>query len=220
MNDDKEFTDYDAHVVRQNTAYALAFEQFEAGLTPEQRSMLGRHGTPDIEDHRAIPPRRCLIGITKDAADSPLASYKPDVAADIDSIKDEMLEMGIPKSIVERLSKWHEERVNREAETAKAAIIVKFCGIFLNGSNVRLLAAGLAYSADLALVYGMGTMDAWAKQHGLSRQAVSKVANKWRRELELPGGSHMRDDKNREAYRKAQLQNHWRKKKYGTSTAQ
>jgi hypothetical protein len=218
MSEEQEdFTDYDAHVVRQNTAYALAYEEFEAGLTPEQRAILGRSATPDIEDHHSLPTRKILIGISKDAAESSLASYRPDIAKDIDGIKDELLELGIPKEVVERLAKWHEERVNREAEEAKARVIVKIVGEFLLKTNVKLCAAGLAYSADLALVYGMGSMDAWAKQHGVSRQAVSKVANFWRNELGLPGGSHMRDDKTREAYREAQLTNHWRYKKYGNS---
>jgi hypothetical protein len=210
----EDLSDYDAHVLRQNTAYAVAFEEFEASLTPEQRISLGRNGAPDIEDNRAVPTRRVFIGITKDAADSYLASETPDIAAGIDTIKDEMAELGIPKEVIDRFAKWHEARVMKESESSKASLVVKFAGIFLHSSNVRLHAAALAYSADLALVYGMGSMDSWAKQHGLSRQAVSKVANFWRRELGLPGGSHMRDDKTREAYKNAQLNNHWRKKKY------
>jgi hypothetical protein len=214
-----EFSDYDAHVVRQNTLYALAYEEFESSLTPEERSALGKSATPDIEDCRALPTRKVLIGITKDAAESSLASYRPDIATDIDSVQDELLELGLPKNVIEALAKWHKERVEREAEASKASLIVKFAGIFLLKSNVRLYAAGLAYAADLAVVYGMGSMDSWAKTHALSRQAVSKVANFWRRELELPGGSHMRDDKTREAYRDAQINNHWRNKRYGNSPA-
>jgi hypothetical protein len=161
-----------------------------------------------------------VVGISKDAAESSLASYCPDIASDVDRIADELMELGLPKEIVERLSKWHEQRVNREAESAKAKVIVKIVGEFLLKSNVKLQAAGLAYAADLAVVYGMGSMDSWAKMNALSRQAVSKNANFWRRELELPGGSYMRDDKTREAYREAQLKNHWRYKTYGNSTAQ
>lgn len=217
--DKESLSDYDMHVLRQNTAYAMAFEEFEASLTPYERAILGRNGAPDIEDHRATPTRKVLIGITRDAAESNLASFKPDIAAEIDGIRDELLELGIPKPIVDRLSEWHTQKVNMESETAKAELIVKFAGIFIHSSNVRLHAAGLAYAADLALVNGMGTMDSWAKQHGLSRQAVSKVANIWRRELELPGGSHMRDEKTREAYKTAQLNNHWRNKKYGNHPA-
>ena len=215
----ENLSDYETHVVRQNMAYTMAFEQFEAGLTQKQRAYLGRHGTPDLEDHRAQPTKRELIGITKDAAESSLASYRPDMATAIDGIKDELLEIGIPKGIVERLSKWHQERVNRESEAAKASMIVKLVGVLIQASNVRISVAGLAYASDLALVNGMGTMDAWAKKHALSRQAVSKAANFWRRTLQLPGGGHMRDDKAREAYKTAQLNNHWRNKKYGSSPA-
>lgn len=218
MSEEQEsFSDYDAHVVRQNTAYALEYERFEASLTRSQRAILGTSATPDIEDHITLPTRKVVVGITKDAAESSLASYRPDIAKDIDATKDELLELGVPKEVVDRLAKWHEERVHREAETEKASVIVKIVGEFLRKSNVKLCAAGLAYSADLALVYGMGSMDSWAKKHGVSRQAVSKVANFWRSELGLPGGCHMRDDKTREAYREAQLTNHWRYKKYGNS---
>ncbi len=215
---ENRLSDYESHVQRENTAYLLAYEEFEAKLTPQQRAFIGRPATPDIEDHHACNTRKVLIGISGDAADSKWACEHPDVAKDIDTVVDELREIGIPASVCSSLASWHTRRVEMEAETAKASLIVKFAGIFLNGSNVRLVAAGLAYAGDLALVYGMGSMDSWAKKHGLSRQAVSKVANFWRRELGLTGGSHMRDDKTREAYRKAQTNNHWRKKTYGNRT--
>jgi len=214
--------DYETHVIHSNALYAIEFERFEAALTPEERSKLlrsgaMRHVAPEIEEHKAVTgSHRMMMGITKDAADSSLACERPDMAAAVDTKLDELLEMGVPRDVVVKVGMWHEALLAREATTSKASLIVTFAGVFLRDSNVRLTAAGLAYAADLALVYGMGSMDSWARKHGLSRQAVSKVANRWKRELGLLGGSHMRDEKTCQAYSEAQKTKHWRKKSYGT----
>ena len=60
---------------------------------------------------------------------------------------------------------------------------------------------------------GLGTMQDWALQNGVSRAAVSKVAKFWQRELGLPAGSHMRDEQKCRAYSEAQKQKHWRNRK-------
>jgi hypothetical protein len=50
--------EYEDHVARQNTAYLIAFEEFEAGLTPEERALLhrgdeGRHHLCLLTHHGA-----------------------------------------------------------------------------------------------------------------------------------------------------------------------
>jgi hypothetical protein len=216
-------SDYEGHVVRQNALYALSFEEFEAGLTPEERAKLiasgaMSHASPDIEDYKAYAKKKELLGVTKDAAESSLASYSTDLAGAVDKVADELLELGVPREVAVKVAVWHEARLSREAEARKAALIVKFAGVFLGCSNVRLMAAALAYSADLALTYGMGTMTEWGRQHGLSRSAVSKVSNWWKRELGLPGGSHMEEEKTCQALSEAQKKKHWRKQKYGNKS--
>jgi hypothetical protein len=88
--------------------------------------------------------------------------------------------------------------------------------VFLKAeSNVKLLVAGLAYAADLAVTNQLGTMQDWAVRNGLSRAAVLKVAKFWQRELGLPASSHMRGEEKCQAYSEAQTQKHWRKQKVG-----
>jgi hypothetical protein len=211
--------EYEDHVARQNTAYLIAFEEFEAGLSVEERALLRGTATPDIEDHQADSSKRLVFGIDRDVADSSKASYVPDLASEIDSVADEVQEKwGVSRKAAVEIAAWVDSRIAAEAESRKAAVIVKISGVFLHCANVRLLAAGLAYAADLALTYGMGTMEAWASKHGLSRAAVSKNARFWKRELGLPGGSHMRKEEICASYSEAQKTKHWRHKKYGNKT--
>ena len=91
--------------------------------------------------------------------------------------------------------RYIEERVERRVTEAKCNVIVRVCGVFLKAeSNVKLLVAGLAYAADLAVTNQLGTMQDWAVRNGLSRAAVLKVAKFWQRELGLPASSHMRGE--------------------------
>ena len=80
--------EYEDHVARQNTAYLIAFEEFEAGLSVEERALLRGTATPDIEDHQADSSKRLVFGIDRDVADSSKASYVPDLASEIDSVVD------------------------------------------------------------------------------------------------------------------------------------
>jgi hypothetical protein len=160
-----------------------------------------------------------VIGITRDAAESSAASFTEDFQSSIDSTADEIREKFLPLSpkLALQIAQWHEERVIAESEKRKAGVIITIAGAFLGGSNVKLLAAGLAYATDLAITSGMGTMQAWAIKTGLSKQAISKSAKWWKKALGLPGGSHMRDEETCASYQRAQTDKHWRKTRYGNN---
>jgi len=112
--------------------------------------------------------------------------------------------------------RYIEERVERRVVAEKCIVIVRVCGDFLKaGSNVKLLVAGLAYEADLAVTNQLGTMQDLAIRNGLSRAEVSKVATFWQRELVLPASSHMRGEEKCQAYSEAQTKKHWIKQKVG-----
>lgn len=205
---------YEDHAQRQNLAYLLAYEEWENSLSPEQRAVLGRAASPDLEDHRAHTSKREVIGALADAAERPSASYTPSFAAACDSDAEHIAEIAdIPLKKALIIAVYLRQRIEVEAESRKARIIVRIAGAFLNGANAKLLAAGLAFASDLAVSSGMGTMQDYAKVIAVSRAAISKVAKFWQRELELPAGSHMRDPEKCRAYSEAQKAKHWRKQK-------
>lgn len=205
---------YDDHVRRQEMAYALTYEEFEAGLTPAQRGVLGKAAAPDLEDHKTMNTRRTVIGVDRDVADSQAASYAPDMASAVDGPAEQVAELaGITLDQARAVVAWADARVERESETRKSRVVVKIAGAFLNCANPKLQAAALAYASDLAVTSGMGTMQDYAQTIAVSRAAISKVSKWWQRELELPPGSHMRDEGKCKIYSAAQKAKHWRKQK-------
>lgn len=211
---------YESHVTRMNMDYLVQYEEFERSLTPEQRRSLGSASVPELPNFQARGRgRREVIGISRDAAESSLASFSEDFPGAIDTAADEIRERFLPLSpkIAREIAIWHEERLIRESEKRKASVIMTIAGEFLGRSNAKLLAAGLAYATDLAITSGMGTMQAWALQTGLSKQAISKSAKWWKKALGLPGGSHMRDEETCASYQRAQIDKHWRKTRYGNN---
>jgi len=210
---------YDSHVPRMNTDYLVQYEEFERSLSPEDRRKLGAASVPDLPTFQARGRgRREVIGISRDAAESSAASFTEDLPGAIDAVADEIREKFLPLSpnLARQIAEWHEQRLIHESEKRKAGVIITIAGAFLGGSNVKLLAAGLAYATDLAITSGMGNMQAWAIKTGLSKQAISKSAKWWKKSLGLPGGSHMRDEETCASYSRAQIDNHWRNTRYGT----
>ena len=209
---------YEDHCQRQNLAYLLAFEEWENSLSPRERSLLGRAASPDLEDHRAHTSKREVIGALGDAAERSAASYSPDLPKEIDSDSDRLAEIaGISRKQATVAAVFLQKRIEEEAARREARAITAIAGAFLKGANSKLLAAGLAYASDMAITSGLGTMQDWARENGVSRAAVSKVAKFWQRELGLPAGSHMRDEQKCRAYSEAQKSKHWRNQKVHSS---
>jgi len=204
--------DYKAHVRSQELAYLLAYEEWEKSVSPQDRALLGAAAAPDLDQNS-----RMKTGVTDDAASSSRASYTQDMAAALDGPVEELMEkFGMNRSVAVAVDAWASSRVERESEERKARAIVRVAGVFLNTSNARLSAAGLAYASDLALTSGLGSMREYAASIGLSVEMVSKTSRWWRKELELPVGSHMKGDAHCKRLSEAQQHKHWRKAKYGS----
>ncbi len=207
---------YEDHVARQRTGYLVAYEEWEASLKPEERALLGRAAAPELEDHKAHSTKRVVLGVVGDAAERSAASYIPDFSEMLDSDPALLAERaGVSLKQAEAIFVFMQERIERESAARESRAIVSIAAAFLKGANSKLLAAGLAYASDLALTNGLGTMQDWARENGVSRAAVSKVAKFWQRQLGLPAGSHMRDAEKCRAYSEAQQKKHWRKQKVG-----
>jgi hypothetical protein len=204
--------EYLAHVRREELRYLCAYEEWERSLSPEDRAALKGAAAPDIEDYESHNTKREVLGIAADVADSSLAVVLPNLAQEIDGPVDELQDLfGLDGVTAAKVALWAEQRINREAEHRKARVLVRVAGAFLNASNPKLLSAGLAFASDLAVTAGLGNMQEWASQNGVSRAAVSKVAKKWQEELELPVASHMKGAQACASYAAAQRQKHWRK---------
>jgi hypothetical protein len=205
--------EYSAHVQREELRYLLAYEEWEKNLSPEERVMLNGASAPNIEDHQSHNTKRIVLGVAADVAESPLASVTPRVAEAIDTPADELQDLfGLDAVTAARVALWAEKRIEVEAERRKAMVVARVVGNFMHTSNAKLLSASLAFAADMALEFGIGTMQDWASQNGLSRQAVSKVAKKWQEELELPVSRSMRKQEVCQSCSKAQKERHWRKR--------
>lgn len=204
---------YEEHRRGQEIAYLLAYEEFEQSLTPQQRAALGTASAPDLDEHS-----RMQTGAAADVAESSRASYTPDLSEALDGpVEDLMEKFGMSGPLARAVAAWAEMRVEREAEERKSRTIIRIAGCFLATSNAKLASAGLAYASDLAVTSGMGSMREYAATIGVSVEAVSKSARWWRRELELPCGSHMKGEQHCQKLSEAQQHKHWRKVKYGNN---
>lgn len=207
---------YEDHVAQEKSKYLLAYEEWENSLTPQEREMLGDAAAPELEDDDSS--KRMVTGVLGDVAERPSVSYTPDFAAAVDQEPELIAELATISLRASRIVHTYMlERIEREAARRESRVITVIAGTFLRSqSNAKLLSAGLAFAAGLAASSGMGTMQDWAMQNGVSRAAVSKLAVFWRRLLGLPAGPHMREDSKCRAYSEAQKQKHWRKQKVGT----
>ncbi|MEI6715990.1 MAG: hypothetical protein WCO60_19745 [Verrucomicrobiota bacterium] len=203
---------YEQHVRRQSLAYTLAYADFEANLTPEERKIAGSAAVPELEGHISYG-----VSPIGDASDAEVASYCPDMALECDTLVERLAEMledmgERPLEVAEKLVKFIGALVDREAAKRSANGLQRVAATFLYTSNAKLSAAGLAFAVGLDAMNGFGTMAEYAASIGVSRQAVSKVAKQFQEELDLPPSPHMRSDAVCETYSEVQKTNHWRSK--------
>ena len=61
---------YGEHCSKQNTAYLIAYEEWENSLSRKDRVLPGRAAAPDLEDYRAHSSKRMVIGALGDCGAS------------------------------------------------------------------------------------------------------------------------------------------------------
>jgi hypothetical protein len=209
----KSFDEYDRHVCRLNDRYRAEYETFAASLTDEERQRINGCSRPKIEEHD-MNPRHFVLGGVVDVAESYAASVPAPVFQE--SEVDEWMEQlpSLSRDDAERLEAIFQERMRRESVAQRAADLVAVVCEFLDSDNLRIKAASLAFAVGLPVVHGFTGMSDWAAAHGVTRAAVSKSANVWRRRLGLPPSHFMMKEENCEIFREAQLKkNHWRQRR-------
>lgn len=204
-------------------AYLTAYEEWERNMDGATRELLAGSvargvAAPDLEDLQTRPGKRIVLGLAGDAAER-AAVAAPDMGALLDGCADVLQERwGVSPGAAVEIAAWMDARVEREAEERKAMVVARMVGLFVNASNAKMLSASLAYAAGLALPYGLGSMEEWATSNGVTRQAVSKQAKKWRKELGLAPGEHGRSEELCQKYSEAQKNGHWRRTLPGTGS--
>lgn len=195
--------------------YTAAYREWVQGLSQVERAKLDALGLGDADDGERSGDAGLSMG---DAAERPEASFVVDMAVALD-VTEELLaeELGVGIEEARRFVAWHMERVGRESIAYKARLFQTLVAGFLEATNPRLAAAGLAFATNLAALNGLGAQDEFAKRIGVRRASVSKSTKWWQRELHLPTSSHMKSEGACTVYSKVTRLKHWRRKKYARS---
>jgi uncharacterized protein YmfQ (DUF2313 family) len=117
----------------------------------------------------------------RDAAESLEASETPDLAAQLDSVEDEIAELlaaCTPGNAAKAVADWHRKRTaSTEGQALADATRMVAAALWGRGdANIRL--AALAYVGGLECTVGK-SMAQFAREIGCSRAAISKEANLW-----------------------------------------
>jgi hypothetical protein len=165
--------DYETRQWSRDEQYCQEYTDWIDSLSPEELQRVEQFGL----DHPSVPGAG-TGGLTRDMAESPLASHDPTKALDDDSSADP-----------------EREQLND--------LLRRLVGELMGHDNARLsleclsLVTGLAYCGD--------SMTEIAKHHNITRAAVSKRCRELTTALGLKPSRAMRSEKARESHRRARL---------------
>lgn len=165
--------------------YVDEYERWVNSLSPEDREELKRHGVdrPDL-------PSLCANTREIDLADSPLASEEPDLAGQIDGRAACGSEPG---------------------DEDRSDILASFCARLRSCSNPALVFDAVCYATGVLAIEGKTATDL-AIQHGVTKQAFSKVAVQWCETFGLRPSRSMKSKRARASYRERAHKVHGRRK--------
>ena len=178
--------DYCKHQAEMDAVYKRAYAKWTSQLSDSELQTL-----------KALNVDKPLVGYhgkgapNQDLADSPAASYEPDIAAIIDGDQENEPEETGGHNVVEALR--------------------HFIAYLLSHNNMRLTVECLALVVGLS-AYGGKSMSAIAKRHGITPATVSKRCVKIAKDLGIPQSRAMRSFHARESAKKAQLKRNRRNK--------
>ena len=176
--------DYAKRQGRRDADYERDYDAWVKSMTPDERRQAEELGVlkPCVQRHGNGAPDH-------DMADSPAASYTPDIAAMVD----------------------HEtEEAGPSDDMGDATRILRhLVADIVADDNTRLTIECLAIALGLR-VYAGDSMTETANRHGITRAAVSKRCVDITTRLNLPPSRAMRSEKARKTYRQSQLKCHQR----------
>lgn len=156
--------------------YVDEYERWIESMSPEEREEIKRLGV----DRPDLPSDRANVR-DKDLADSPLASVEPDIAAEIDQ----------PETHPTKAS----------ADDARSDILASFCARIRSCSNPSLVFDAICFATGISALEGQSATEL-AAQHGVTKQAFSKVAVQWCETFGLQPSRSMKSKKARRSYQK------------------
>ena len=178
--------DYCKHQAEMDAVYKRAYAKWTSQLSDSELQTLKELNIdkPLVGYHGKGAPNQ-------DLADSPAASYEPDIAAIIDGDHENKPEEPSGHNVVEALR--------------------HFIAYLLAHVNMRLTVECLALVVGLS-AYGGKSMSAIAKRHGVTPATVSKRCVKITKDLGIQQSRAMRSFHARESAKKAQLKRNRRNK--------
>lgn len=174
----------------RNARYVREYEAWVSSMSPEERAKLEalKLDKPLLDYHHASG-----IGLDEDIADSPAASYAPDMAALIDG---EDAPAGADQPSADASSADIDPDMVWD-------VMRRLIGELLDTPNRSLTAECLAAVSGMS--YTGDSLTGIAQRHGVSRAAVSKRCVELTRKLALLPSRTMRSLTARTSYRHAQL---------------
>lgn len=209
---------YADHRAALNERAKIAHREWLKTLTPAQRKTLAAQGLDTINDSNEVGGHSPFSAA--DIAESPSASYEPDVAEKIDKPHQVFAEtFDIPEATAKRILTWHRAATKEAVRKQEAVFLGLIVGGLLATENPKLSAAGLAFAVGLDALNGLGSQREFAKANHISPTAVSKVTLYWRTTLRLPTSVFQKSDEAREKYSSIGKNDHWRKRVINKKTA-
>ena len=213
LTEPEESTDYDAMAYRMQHEADEAMGIFLKTLPDESRRLL--LGVEQSHD------RTKQVGLTKDISDSPAASYRIDVAAEVDDLADELSEQFrfLRRAESESLALFVESKVSEESERYNTWLLTRVTARLVEAGNAKIVAVSIAFAISVPQVWVNGvlckTQIHAAEVLGTSRANLSKEVNNSKEWLGIDKGIHLKPAKAIESFRASQSMDHWRKRLYG-----
>ncbi len=145
----------------------------------------------------------------------PSDSYTPDIAAEIDTLEDQLSERfehhKPSRKLINEFAGWHRSEMEAAETEGLSKTLARVIVWLIKRDNAQMAAYCMAFAAGLDELNGI-SMTAVAEKLGVTRAAISKGANECCDELGLPRiTKYMRSEQARENCSAAQNKNHWRK---------
>jgi hypothetical protein len=204
---------YEDHARRLHRAAKDEHQRWLATLTAEERRFAEDVGLAES------PEDNCEVGghspySVSDLADTPLAKLEIDFAGMIDTAEETLAELfEVPIEIARKILTWHQQSLRKSIRRSESQFLHVIIGGLLSAKNPKLSAVGLAFAAGLDALNGLGSQRQYARQHGISPAAVSKVVKAWSRDLNLGPNAHQKSDAACETYSAVGKARHWRKQR-------
>jgi len=212
---------YEEHRARQEADYPEAYRKWVESLTPADRAAAKKLGV-DVPDLGPASHPGDSDGEEegRDPADWFSASYTPEMAAQLDTMPDLLMERFLLTQHQARcITRWHLQALAAEVEKQLAFRTHLIVGYLIAAGNVPVRAVALTYHFNLDAIFGLeSSMRAEARKRMLSHHTLCKEVKHLQNDFGTPSGRHGKTEAARGAYQQVQTDDHWRRRQFTTQT--